>query len=66
MSCCPVEVIVASKPQTTTPHISPARFFVLQSRFSLATIPLYHPAEVVASALHSGRHTLLATHLLRI
>jgi hypothetical protein len=66
MSCCPVEVTVASKPQTATPQISAARSSVLQSPFSLATTSLYHSAEVVAPAWHSGRDTLLATHLLRI
>jgi len=66
MSCCPVEVTVASKPQTATPQISAARSFVLQSPFSLATISLYHSLEVVAPAWHSGRDTLLETHLLRI
>jgi hypothetical protein len=66
MSCCPVEVTVASKPQTATPQISAARSFVLQSHFSLATISLYHSVEAVAPAWHSGRDTLLETHLLRI
>jgi hypothetical protein len=66
MSCCPVEVTVASKPQTATPQISSARSFVLESRFSLATICFYHSMEVVAPAWHSGRDTLLETHLLRI
>jgi hypothetical protein len=66
MSCCPVEVTVASKPQAAAPQISPARSFVLESRFSLATIWFYHSIEVAAPALHSGRDTLLETHLLRI
>src|SRR5271163_115737 len=57
MSCCPVEVTVASKPQTARPQISPARSFVLESHFSLATIWSYHSMEVVAPASHSGRDT---------
>jgi hypothetical protein len=66
MSCCPVEVTVASKPKTAPPQISAARSLVLQSHFSLATIWFYHSVEVVAPAWHSGRDTLLETHLLRI
>jgi hypothetical protein len=66
MSCCPVEVTVASKPQAATPQISPAPSFVLESHFSLATIWFYHSIEVAAPAWHSGRDTLLETHLLRI
>ena len=66
MSCCPVEVTVASKPDTATLQISPARSFVLQSHFSLAQVRFHHPVEFVPSVWHSGRDTLLATRLLRI
>jgi|SRR5580658_2410966 hypothetical protein len=66
MSCCPVEVTVASKPDIATLQISPARSFVLQSHFSLAQVRLHHAVELVPSVWHSGRDTLLATHLLRI
>ena len=66
MSCCPVEVTVASKPDTAALQISPARYFVLESHFSLPTVRFYHSAELVPSVWHSGRDTLLETHLLRI
>jgi hypothetical protein len=66
MSCCPVEVTLASKPDIATLQISPARAFVLQSHFSLAMVRFQHPVEFVPSLWHSGRDTLLATHLLRI
>jgi hypothetical protein len=66
MSCCPVEVTLASKPDIATLQISPARSFVLQYHFSLAMVRFHHPAEFVPSVWHSGRDTLLETHLLRI
>jgi hypothetical protein len=66
MSCCPVEVTLASKPDIATLQISPARSFVLQSHFSLTTVGFYHAVEFVPSVWHSGRDTLLETHLLRI
>jgi hypothetical protein len=66
MSCCPVEVTVASKPDIATLQISPARAFVLQSHFNLATVRFDHAVQFVPSVWHSGRDTLLETHLLRI
>lgn len=66
MSCCPVEVTLASKSDIATLQISPARSFVLQSHFSLARVRFHYLAEFVPSLCHSGRDTLLATHLLRI
>jgi hypothetical protein len=66
MSCCPVEVTVASKPNLTALQISFAHCFVLESHFSLPTVRFYHSAELVPSVWHSGRDTLLETHLLRI
>jgi hypothetical protein len=66
MSCCPVEVTVAAKPDIAALHISPAHSFVLEPHFSLPTVRFYHSAELVPSVWHSGRDTLLETHLLRI
>jgi hypothetical protein len=66
MSCCPVEVTVASKPERATLQISSARSFVLESHFSLLTVRFYHAAELVPSVWQSGRDTLLETHLLRV
>jgi hypothetical protein len=66
MSCCPVEVTVASKPNIATLQISPAHSFVLRSHFSLAQVRLHHAVEFVSALWHSGRDTLLETHLLRI
>ena len=66
MSCCPVEVTVASKPNLTALQISFAHCFVLESHFSLPMVRFYHLAELVPSVWHSGRDTLLETHLLRI
>jgi hypothetical protein len=66
MSCCPVEVTVASKPDTVRLQIAPAGNFVLAPDFRLAPIRFFHSVEFVPPAWHSGRDTLLETHLLRI
>jgi hypothetical protein len=66
MSCCPVEVTVASKPEAVALRIAPASDFVLASDFNLARIRIFHPAEFVPRVWHSGRDTLLETQLLRI
>jgi hypothetical protein len=66
MSCCPVEVTVASKPDTVTLHVAPASKFVLASDFTPVTIRVFHAADFVSPVLHSGRDTLLETQLLRI
>ena len=66
MSCCPVEVTVASKPDTVRLEIAPAGDFVLVSDFRLAPIRFFHSVEFVPPTWHNGRDTLLETHLLRI
>src|ERR1700721_2406681 len=66
MSCCPVEVTVASKPDTVRLEIAPAGNFVLAPDLRLTTIRFFHSLEFVPPAWHSGRDTLLETHLLRI
>jgi hypothetical protein len=66
MSCCPVEVTVTPKPDTVTLHVAPARDFVLHTDFSLMIIRSFRPAEILSPLSHSGRDTLLETHLLRI
>jgi hypothetical protein len=66
MSCCPVEVTVASKPDTATLHIVAARQFVLKSDFGLMTVRFFHSPEFVPLFGPSGRDTLLETQLLRI
>jgi hypothetical protein len=66
MSCCPVEVTVASKPNTATLHVVAARQFVLKSNFGLVTVRYVHSPEFVPLFGPSGRETLLETQLLRI
>jgi hypothetical protein len=66
MSCCPVEVTVASRPDTVTPHVPAARDFALEPNFSLTTVRFFHSLESVPLSWRSGRNTLLATRLLRI
>ena len=66
VSCCPVEVTVASKPDTVRLEIAPARNFVLAPDLRLTIIRFFHSVEFVPLAWQSGRDTLLETHLLRI
>ena len=66
MSCCPVEVTVASKPDTVRLEIAPAGNLVLAPDFRLEPTRFFHSVEFVPPAWHSGRDTLLETHLLRI
>lgn len=66
MSCCPVEVTVASKPNTVTLHVTAARDFVLQSDPGLMQVRFLHSPEFVLLFASSGRDTLLETQLLRI
>jgi hypothetical protein len=66
MSCCPVEVTVASKPDTVRLEIAPAGNFVLAPDLRLTAIRFFHSVEFVPPTWHSGRDTLLETHLLRI
>jgi hypothetical protein len=66
MSCCPVEVTVASKPHPVTLHIAPASDFLPAPDFTLPTIRIFHALEFVPPVWHSGRDTLLETQLLRI
>ena len=66
MSCCPVEVTVASKPNAVIQHVSAARDFAPALGSSLLAVPLFHSMEFVPLFWRSGRHTLLETRLLRI
>lgn len=66
MSCCPVEVTVASKPDTVALHFAPAQHFVLNAGFRPAAVQVYHAVEPAPPVWHSGRDTLLETQLLRI
>jgi len=66
MSCCPVEVTFGSKPDIATLQIFPARAFVLQSHLNLETVRFHHAVQFLPSVWHSGRDTLLETHLLRV
>jgi hypothetical protein len=66
MSCCPVEVTVASRPVTVAPHVNASHDFVLDADFMSMTVRFFHPMEFVPPLLRSGRDTLLETKLLRI
>ena len=66
MSCCPVEVTVASKPDITKPGIAPAQYFVLLTNVDLVMTRFYRAAENIPLVPRCGRDTLLATQLLRV
>jgi hypothetical protein len=66
ISCCPVEVTVASKSDITKFAVTLAQGFVLLANVDLATTRFHHAVESVPSVLRDGRDTLLKTHLLRI
>ena len=66
MSCCPVEVTVAAKPDTVKLEIAPAGDSLPAPDFRLAPVRYFHSVEFVPPAWHGGRDTLLETHLLRI
>jgi hypothetical protein len=65
-SCCPVEVTVASKPDTVILHVAVARDFVLESDFNLMAVRFFYSIEFAPLVWRSGRDTLLETQLLRI
>lgn len=66
MSCCPLEVTVATKPDFSAVAIAPAQEFVLARGFHLPTVPFSSSVEVIPAVHHSGRDTLLKIRLLRI
>jgi hypothetical protein len=66
MSCCPVEVTVASNPNVLIPHVAVARDFLVESGFGSMTPRFLHSVEFVPPLWHSGRDTLLKIQLLRI
>jgi hypothetical protein len=66
MSCCPVEVTVASKSDITKLAVTLAQDFDLLANVDLVTTRFHHAVESVPFVLHDGRDTLLKTHLLRI
>jgi hypothetical protein len=66
MSCCPVEVTLASKPQPVTLHVALTTHPLLIEDFTPATVRVFHATEFAPLLQHNGRDTLLQTQLLRI
>jgi hypothetical protein len=66
MSCCPLEITVATKPDTSAMAIALAQDFVLPHRVEFQTALSYSFEVVAPPVFHSGRDTLLKTRLLRI
>jgi hypothetical protein len=65
MSCCPLEITVAPKPDSVALAVAPTLDFVLASGFELPQRSS-DTVELVPSVWHSGRDTLLKIRLLRI
>ena len=65
ISCCPLEVTVASKPEIAK-QIAIAPDFVPVPNFDLAAPRIYFSEETASIVFHTGRDTLLKTQLLRI
>jgi hypothetical protein len=66
MSCCPVEVTVASKPHAATLHVARTSHPILLADVAPATVQVFRLTEFAPLLEHSGRDTLLQTQLLRI
>jgi hypothetical protein len=66
VSCCPLEITVTQKWDTTKLGIAPARDFVPSADFHFEAGRFSGPVELAESIWRSGRDTLLETHLLRI
>ena len=66
VSCCPLEVTLTHKPDTTAPKIVFTGDIVSSSDFHSVVTRFWRPGEFAQSTWPSGRDTLLQTHLLRI
>jgi len=66
VSCCPLQITVTRKWDVAKLRIAPAPDFALSSDFHFEIARFSSPAEFAPSISHSGRDTLLETHLLRI
>jgi hypothetical protein len=66
VSCCPLEITVTPKWSAPTPKIAPAQSIALPSGFHFQLTRLSGLVELPQLISHSGRDTLLETHLLRI
>ena len=66
VSCCPLEITVTPKWDATKLGIAPARSFVTVSDFHFEVARFSSPVGFAQPISHSGRDTLLETHLLRI
>jgi hypothetical protein len=66
LSCCPLEITVNQKWDATKLGIARSLDFATSSGFQLEIRRFSSLAEFAPSISHSGRDTLLQTHLLRI
>jgi hypothetical protein len=66
VSCCPLEITVTQRCSTPTPGIDSAQDIALSSDFHFQLTRLSGLVELAQPISHSGRDTLLETHLLRI
>jgi hypothetical protein len=65
MSCCPLEVTIAPKPDSHAAADLPTHDIVILPAFQILTLP-WESSFVAVPVFHSGRDTLLQTRLLRI
>ena len=66
LSCCPLEVTVIQKWETTGPSLAPPRDFSPSSHFPFVPARFWSTLKSAPLLLHGGRDTLLETKLLRI
>jgi hypothetical protein len=66
LSCCPLEITVTQKWDTANFRIASAPDFALSSDFHFQITRFSRPAEFAQVISHTGRDTLLESHLLRI
>jgi hypothetical protein len=66
MSCCPLEITVATKPDPSALAMAPAQDFALASHFLLQPARSFPVEELTPPLFHNGRETLLQSRLLRI
>jgi len=66
VSCCPLEITLPHQPDPAAPKIVFTGDLVPSSGFQSLATRFPRPGELTQSTWHSGRDTLLKTHLLRI
>jgi hypothetical protein len=66
VSCCPLEVTLTQKWDTSAARVDLSHDFAVSIDFNFAATRVSSGVESAPSLWHGGRETLLETHLLRI